>query len=459
MRTLIDIHRQVVTNYVDPVNESNLREGAIDGMLSELDPFTMYVPPAKQQSFDQMLEGSFKGVGIQLDQRPDGTIEVVTPIDGSPAFKAGVLPGDIILKVNGESLDGLRLPDIVKKIGGKLGSEVTLTVKHATGEEAELKMTRQEIVVPTVKGYDRNPDDTWDYYISENPKIAYIRITQFTSDTYDSLRPVVEKLLKDGMKGLILDLRYNPGGQLDQAVKVVDMFIDQSTPYHGVIVSTRGRNRPEQVIHATSQGTLPYFPLICLVNEHSASAAEIVSGSLKDNQRALVVGVRTFGKGSVQELIPLEQDSGELKLTVAYYYLPSGRLVHRRKGATDWGVIPQISVPVTPEQERDAYEYRMRQELLHGPMPKAATQAATQPTTTPVVDIQLQRAVDAMMAGLVFRNASEFVNQLAPTQPTTEPARSIATPPRPPTTAPATRLRPMTMPAPAATVPGTLPSR
>src|SRR6185436_12818694 len=195
VRTLVDVHRQVASNYVEPVEEQQLREGAINGMLEELDPFSVYVPPAKQEDFDRMLENSFKGVGIQLDQRPEGgPIEVVTPIDGSPAYRAGVLPGDVILKVNGESVEGLKLQEVVKKIAGKLGSEVSLTVRHATNDEADLKMERAEIVVPTVKGYQRNPDNSWDYYISDDPKVGYIRITQFTGETYEAMRSVIEKL-------------------------------------------------------------------------------------------------------------------------------------------------------------------------------------------------------------------------------------------------------------------------
>src|SRR4051812_48290986 len=254
VRTLVDIHRQVATNYVENIEEDKLREGAIDGMLGQLDPFSVYVPASKQEDFDRMLENSFRGVGIQLDQRPEGgPVEVVTPIDGSPAFKAGVQAGDVILKVNGESIEGQRLPDIVKKIQGKIGTEVRLFVRHVTGEEADLKMTREDIVVPTIKGYSRKKDNTWDYYCCDDPKVAYLRITQFTSETFDSLKPLTEKLLAEGMKGLILDLRFNPGGRLDQAIDVVDLFID-----HGVIVSTRGRNRPEQVVTAKSAGTLPY---------------------------------------------------------------------------------------------------------------------------------------------------------------------------------------------------------
>src|SRR3954468_5855759 len=154
VRRLVDIHRQVASNYVEPIEEDKLREGAIDGMLGQLDPFSVYVPPSKQEDFDRMLENSFRGVGIQLDQRPEGgPIEVVTPIDGSPAFKAGVQAGDIIIKVNGENIEGQRLPDVVKKIAGKVGSDVRLTVRHATGEEVELTMTREEIIVPTIKGF------------------------------------------------------------------------------------------------------------------------------------------------------------------------------------------------------------------------------------------------------------------------------------------------------------------
>jgi carboxyl-terminal processing protease len=351
VRTLVDIHRQVVNNYVDGVDEEKLHEGAIDGMLGQLDPFSVYVPPSKQEDFDRMLEGSFKGVGIQLNPLPDGKIEVVTPIDGSPAFKAGVMAGDIILKVNGESIEGLKLPEVIKKISGKLGTEVKLTVKHETGEEVELSMNREEIIVPTVKGYSRKGDNSWDYFVVDNPKIAFIRITQFTPDTYEKVRDAIGGLLSEGMKGLILDLRFNPGGRLDEAVQIVDLFVKE-----GTIVSTKGRNRPERV----------------------ETASEIVAGSLMDNHRALVIGQRTYGKGSVQELIPMDSRGGELKLTVAYYYLPSGRLVHRKKDAKDWGVEPQIVIPMDSAAEQRIFQDRYEQELFRRPVPKTQSR----PTTT-----------------------------------------------------------------------------
>src|SRR4051794_38020188 len=397
MRTLVDIHRQVASNYVDQVDESKLRQGAIDGMLGELDPFSVYVPPANQEAFDRLLEGSFKGVGIQLNQNESGQLEVITPIDGSPAAKAGMMAGDIILKVNGESIEGMRMPDVQKKIGGPLGSEVKLSVRHATGDEADLTMTREEVVMPTVKGYGRNPDNTWDYYVCEDPKIAYLRITQFTPDTFQTLAPVIGHLVQDGMRGLVLDLRFNPGGRLDQALQILDMFVD-----HGTLLSTKGRNRPESRIEATGTNTLPWFPMVVLVNEHSASASEIVAGSLMDNKRALVLGQRSYGKGSVQEVIPLDSKSGELKLTVAYYYLPSGRLVHKKKDATDWGVQPQIVVPMDAAAEQKAGRERYEQELFKKPVPKTTTKSVLLPATTQMTDIQLQRGIDTMVALVVL---------------------------------------------------------
>ena len=441
VRTLVDIHRQVASNYVEPVEEETLRTGAIDGMLSQLDPFSVYIRPSEQEDFERLLENSFRGVGIQLNQEPGGPVEVVTPIEGSPAFKAGIEVGDVILKVNGESIEGIRLPEVVKKIQGKLGTEVRLTVRHTDGREEELKMVREDIVIPTILGYQRMPSNDWDWFCCDDPKIAYMRITQFTSETFDSMSGTLNTLMGQGMKGLILDLRFNPGGRLDQAVEVCDLFLDK-----GVILSTKGRNRPESTIEAKSAGTLPYFPIIVLVNEGSASAAEIVAGSLMDNKRALVIGARTYGKGSVQELIPLDNKGGELKLTVAYYYLPSGRLVHKKKDATDWGVQPQITVDMTPEQERAARMARHEQELLRRPIPKITTRSTTAPATTQATDIQLQRAIDTMIALVVLvgdREAGDVLpKEIIPSLPIPATTESTTQ-----TTAPATQTKPASEPA------------
>jgi len=420
VKTLIDLHRQIDNNYVEPVDEDKLKLGAINGMMGELDPYSIYVPPAKQKEFDNLLEGSFEGVGIQLDQLENGDIQVVSPIEDSPALKAGVQPGDIITKVNGQSIQGLKIPDVQTRIKGPLNSEVRLTVKHPNGQEVELTMRRQEIVLPTVKGFKRDPQNRWDYWVSENPKIAYVRITQFTSDTFAKLKEATDKVLPEGMQGLILDLRFNPGGRLDQAKDVVDLFVRQ-----GVIVRTQGLHRAEEITYAKAEGTLPDFPMIVLVNEHSASAAEIVAGSLKDNHRALILGTRTYGKGSVQELIPMEEDGGELKLTVAYYYLPSGRLVHRKKGATDWGVDPNIVVAMDEETEKKVVTQEMEQELFHSLATRPTTGPATTrpgaaPTTQPM-DVQLQAAISTMIGHIVLNGEHSLLTALPATQPATQP--------------------------------------
>jgi len=409
VRRLVDIHRQIANNYVESVDDSKLEQGALEGMFGQLDPFSMYVRPEKVKEFDEMLDGSFEGVGIQLNQdEKTRQIEIITPIEGSPAFKAGVFAGDILLKINGESLQGLNIQDVTKKIKGKADSPVTLRVRHTTGEEVDLTMSRSKVVVPTVKGFKRKQDSTWDWYVYPNPKIGYIRITQFTPDTVERIKFALsgdgkswKGMLADGMKGLILDLRFNPGGRLDQAVQLVDLFIDK-----GVIVSTKGRNRPENIVTAQAAGTLPYFPMVVLVNEHSASASEIVAGSLMDNQRALVMGERSYGKGSVQELINLDGNQGELKLTVAYYYLPSGRLVHKKKDATDWGVQPQVLVPADEETEKKIMIELDQHERFLPPVPKATTTPTTKPATQPASsDTQLQRAVDTMLGMIVLQNA------------------------------------------------------
>ncbi|HZN69777.1 MAG TPA: S41 family peptidase [Tepidisphaeraceae bacterium] len=454
--TLMTVHRHLVDNYAEPVDEEKLRKGAIDGMLGQLDPYTVYVPPAEQEKFERLLQGSYKGVGIQLDQNEQTKeIEVVTPIEESPAHRAGVLAGDVILKVNGEDIRNLKIEEVMAKVKGPVGSEVRITVRHTTGEEAELTMTRQEIVMPTVKGYRRNEDNSWDYFVNADPRVGYVRVTQFTPETTTKLRAAVEKLLAEGMKGLILDLRFNPGGRLDQAEEVVDLFLDQ-----GTVVVTRGRNRPEKVTQATGPGTLPPFPMVVLINEHSASASEIVAGSLMDNRRALVLGTRSYGKGSVQEVVDLDR-GGELKVTVGYYYLPSGRLVHRKKDAADWGVEPQIIVPMDEATQQWLYRNQTETEYfrkpkvqgsttapttraaaapatgpsrppgtaLDQPPPPATRPAGTQPTTGPATqpaeptDAQLDAAISTMIGHIVLAGERKVAAGGAPDRSASQPAR------------------------------------
>ncbi|MGD0388538.1 MAG: S41 family peptidase [Tepidisphaeraceae bacterium] len=381
VRTVVEIHRQILESYVDPVDDSLLKDKAIEGMLGALDdPYTVYVPPDHQAEFDKELGGTFSGVGISL-RDVGGKMLVLTPIEGGPADRAGIDAGDVIVKVDAKPIAKMPIDDVVKLVSGPVGSPVTLTIDR-DGKTIDFKLHRQQIVLPTVYGYSRNSNESWEYFVSQNPKIAYLRVKQFDENT----------------QGLIMDLRFNPGGQLQQAIKVVNLFIKE-----GVIVSTHGRNSPEEVDRAGAQAvTLPYFPMIVLVNDHSASAAEIVAGSLKDNHRALVEGQRTFGKGSVQRVIQLGQDDGTLKMTVAHWYLPSGRLVSRKKDSTDWGVEPQIIVPVDENGEMAIDELMERQEAIRY---HPSTMPATQPTTAPT-DPQFQQALTTMV-GLVILDANK----------------------------------------------------
>src|SRR5579862_9359547 len=244
VRTLVQIHRQVDDNYVDPVKDDDLKNKAIAGMLGSLDPFTQYIPEDKTEAFQRAIGGTFKGVGISLQKRGD-KITVVTPLEGSPADKAGIHAGDVIEKVDGKPIAGLDLDAVSSRVVGPIGTPVTLTMLR-NDSELDFTMQRKQIVLPTVLGYDRNPDDSWKYFVSDNPKVAYVRITQFDDETFDELQRTLtgpNGLVSQGMQGLILDLRFNGGGLLDRAVSIINMFL----PKDKVIVTTRGRNRPEDI--------------------------------------------------------------------------------------------------------------------------------------------------------------------------------------------------------------------
>ena len=259
---------------------------------------------------------------------------------------------------------------------GKVASDRVL-VQRPTEQRPDT-MTREEFVVPQVKGFERNPDNSWSYWADREKKIAYIRLTQFTPDIGQQITGICQNLLKEGMKGLVFDLRFNPGGRLEEAVQLIDLFVKK-----GVIVSVKGRNRPEQVTNAKEEGTLPDFPMAVLVNEHSASASEVMAGSLKDNKRAVVVGARTYGKGSVQEVMPLDANAGELKMTVAYWYLPNGERVQRLKDAKTWGVEPDYVVPMDDQQQAKLIESQIRSESMRVALKTPATTQSASGTTVP----------------------------------------------------------------------------
>lgn len=333
-----DTFDQIDRNYVKDVNRRQLVEAAIRGMLSELDPYSNYISPKQLDRFRAGVEAEFGGVGIQVSAEK-GHLKVISPLVGTPAYRAGMMAGDHIVEIAGESTKGITIDEAVRRMKGKVGTEVTIKVIHPnTTTPEEVKLKREIIRVQTVLGEERNTDDSWKWMYDDEKKIGYIRLTAFARHTADELRGALDKLAEQGMKGLVLDLRFNPGGLLSSAIEVSDMFIDG-----GRIVSTEGRNAVPRTWDAHEKGTFKDFPVAILVNRYSASASEIVSGCLQDHKRAVIVGERTWGKGSVQNIVYLEQEASALKLTTAGYRRPSGKNIHRFKDSKEdgeWGVSP-----------------------------------------------------------------------------------------------------------------------
>jgi carboxyl-terminal processing protease len=320
-----DVFEKIRTDYVEKPDEQKLVEAAINGMLASLDPHSSYMDAKSYRDMQVQTRGEFGGLGIEVTQE-DGNIKVVTPIDDTPASKAGIQSGDLIVAIDGEAVSGLTLNQAVDKMRGAVGTSVTLKIQRGKDKEAQdYKLQRAVITIKSVKSDVK--DD-----------VGYIRITQFNEQTFDGLKQAMQKFQSDipgdKFKGYILDLRNNPGGLLDQSIEVANSFIDR-----GEIVSTRGRNADEtQRYTARSGGDLSRGkPLVVLINGGSASASEIVAGALQDHKRATIMGTRSFGKGSVQTIIPLGEN-GALRLTTARYYTPSGRSIQAK------GIEPEVQI-------------------------------------------------------------------------------------------------------------------
>lgn len=398
--TLGEIHRFVEANYVEPVDDAKLKEGAINGMLSTLDPYTVWFPPSQDEAFRQAFEGQLSGIGVNLRELAPGKFEIASPIDGSPAAAAGIQAGDRILKVDGKDVSGLEFEKLSPLIKGPDGTRVTLTLERA-GKTLDVVVTRASVQLPTVTGYERNADQSWNYFPIPGERIAYVRVSQFTGETADAFAATLRKILASkteggqttDLKGLIVDLRENGGGLVNAATSMADLFLPNGTP----ILTTRDRTGSAQLTVARGAEKLPNFPLVLLVNGDSASASEIFAGALSDNRRATLVGTRTFGKGSVQEIHDLPNHGGTLKVTIAHYFLPSGRMIHRKPDSTVWGVDPQILVPVDEATERSIWSGRLARENWRRPGTKGpATQA-----TDPQLDAALQTllAIEVMSGG------------------------------------------------------------
>jgi carboxyl-terminal processing protease len=336
----VDAVEKVEVNYVRPVSRRELLESALEGMLQNLDPHSTFINTNEWMQFKRQIEGRFGGIGIQVGiDNESGRLKVIAPMVGAPAYEAGILAGDQIVEIDGQSAEGISTDKAIELLTGRPGTEVKLSVLHEGSEDPEpIAITRAIIDVPSVLGDHRKADDQWEYMIDPSKKIGYIRITSFIQNTADDLKKALDELKEQGVKGLILDLRDDPGGLLSAAVEVSDLFLED-----GEIVSTKGRNTPPKVYNAHKNSAFEEVPMVVLVNQNSASASEIVSAALQDHHRATVVGQRSYGKGSVQNIFDLDDGNSVLKLTVASYYRPSGENIHRFKNAkiTDkWGVSP-----------------------------------------------------------------------------------------------------------------------
>ena len=360
-RYLIFAMSQIEAHGLEVVGEGELFEGALEGMTGRLDEYSTYISPTAMEEFHEIIDREFGGVGIEIRlDRQTKELTVASPLVGTPAYEAGIVAGDRILRIDGESTQGLSLQDASERLRGKSGEPVTLGILHrGATEPVDVEIVRAVIRIDTVLGDTRNVDGSWDYLLEGEDGIGYLRINSFGDQTDREMRRAVDRLIDQGMKGLIIDVRNDPGGLLLAAIDVCDMFVDS-----GVIVTTRRRDGAiNKTYSATAEGTYSGFPVAVLANRYSASASEIVAACLQDRAGACVVGERTFGKGTVQELIDLRSGRGMLKLTTSSYWRPSGKNIHRGREAEqddEWGVTPNPGYEVKFDEEEFAEQLRVR---------------------------------------------------------------------------------------------------
>jgi carboxyl-terminal processing protease len=396
--TMIDIRHILQENFADKdkVDDSKMKQAAIDGMLDVLDdPHTVYVPPADKADFDKDLRGTYVGIGCEVNFI-DHYLTIISPMDGSPALAAGVMAGDIVLEIEGQSTYDKPVEECIDMLMGEPGTPVTIKVRHLDGQEELLTITRGRIVTRTVRGLFRAGEE-WRYCIDGALGLSYIKLTQFNEDSFNELLKALDGAKENGLNGLILDLRDNPGGSLEMAWRISDLFLEE-----GTIVSVRPRKGEEQSLTARHEGTLPPFPMLVLVNGQSASASEIVSGALQHNGRAKVLGTRTFGKGSVQEVRELDYNRGTLKFTTALYYLGNGRSINRSSDSEVWGVDPDpgMVVAVTDEDYIAMLRARRDFDVIKAARPDTPDCGEPKWIRDNLKDEQLARAVEALQTRL-----------------------------------------------------------
>jgi carboxyl-terminal processing protease len=397
LKVFTDVIGYIQKDYVEETKSKDLIHGAIKGMLETLDPHSAFMPPNMYKEMQEETKGRFEGLGIEITIK-DGILTVVSPIEDTPAFKAGILAGDQIIKIDGDSTKNFTLMDSVKRLRGPRGSKVTITImREGFTKPKEFTLVRDVIPVRSVR-----------HELLEKT-YGYIRISQFQEKTDGEFEKAVKALDEESkrtLKGLILDLRNNPGGLLDSAVKISDRFIDS-----GLIVSVEGRKEDQKIkFYAHPDGQLSRYPLVVLVNGGSASGAEIVAGAIQDHGRGILLGTHTFGKGSVQTIIPLKDGSG-LRLTTARYYTPNGRSIQAK------GIVPDFIVkPSRPEEEKEVVvpklpsEKDLERHLID--VEKGAPKEKEKPKKEEgkekkPVDNQLERALELLKSWDVFKNIAK----------------------------------------------------
>ncbi|MHC4218544.1 MAG: S41 family peptidase, partial [Planctomycetota bacterium] len=386
---------------LDVFHEEPDEEAILHSMLAAMadaldDPYTVYVPPAAEAEFNKVMRGTYVGIGAEVDI-VDDYLTIVSPLEDSPALEAGVEAGDIVLEIEGNPTLKRSIDECIENLLGEPGTPVTIHVRHLDGSDETLTIERRRIVTPTVKGVRRDGDD-WDFWLDEERRIGFTRLTQFTRASSAALREALTGLTREGLAGLVLDLRGNPGGELAVAIEVADLFLAE-----GTIVSVKARAESLRAWQARPEGTLPDFPMVVLINRYSASASEIVAGALQENGRAVVLGTRTFGKGSVQEVRDLPYDQGTIKLTSAHYYLPSGRNISRTDDDTVWGVDPDEGFVIGMDDDAfvDMILARRHYEIIRaegGPEPARFRDPVW--IRDELKDTQLAAALDAILARL-----------------------------------------------------------
>ena len=378
-----EVMERAKASYVEEVTDKKLIESAINGMLTSLDPHSSYLDTDDFSYMSEQTKGKFGGLGIEVTM-DNGLVLVVSPIDDTPAYKAGIKAGDYITHIDGETVIGMNLNDAVSKMRGKIGTKVKLSIRRANEKPFDVTLKREEIKIQSVKTEIKNDD------------VLYIRISSFAEENDKEIAKAVsnaKKKLKDKLAGIVIDVRNNPGGLLDQAVTVSDLFLDK-----GEIVSTRSRNEEDTVKYTAEQGDIAKnLPIVVIINEGSASASEILAGALQDHHRAIVIGEKSFGKGSVQTVIPLGE-YGAMRITTARYYTPSGRSIQAK------GIEPDIVVKPAKVELLESYGLNITEADLQGALKneedanKKTDKKNKDDSAEKIRDYQLIRALDLVKA-------------------------------------------------------------